>query len=409
MKIQTTTHAHGNLATMAPASLSSWEQAGTHHLTQHRVIPSAGNEVEDTDGRRFINMVSCSYLALDRHPLVVEGATEALQRAGALLVPTSRARVGQALISEAEAATSQQFGCETIITLSCFNASAGVLPLLAAGILTDGVKPVMAFDKRCHFSMAAMRAACGNETPTLTVGHHDLDALEELCRRNPRVAYIADGAHSLGGHVPIEALLYLQDRYGLFLYLDDSHSLSVYGTNGVGYVRSHIPTLSPHTIVVASLGKAYGAAGGVIMLGDPAMRSAIEFVGGPLGWSQTATSATLGAITASAAIHMSPELPALQQRLRDVMERFDQAVVSTNPGDEMPIRLIELPDAETAFAVAESVLERGFYTSAVFFPIVARDSAGLRVMCRVDLSDEDLTRLNSALTESIALVEEQRS
>ncbi len=398
---------YGNLSIMAPKSLRAWADAEKHDLTQHRITALDGNQAETQDGHRFINMVSCSYLGLDRHANVIEGARAALRDSGALLVPTSRARIGQRLIKDAEEHLRLLFGCETVVSLSCFTASAGVLPLLAAGMFTEGARPLMVFDKKCHFSMAAMRAACGNEAPTFTLAHHDIDRLESLCREHAQVAYIADGAHSLGGHVPLEPLLYLQEKYGLFLYLDDSHSLSVYGHNGEGYVRANISTMGPKTIIVVSLGKAFGAAGGAIVLGDPNMRPVIDYVGGPLGWSQTVTSPTLGAIVASARIHRSSELLELQSRLKGVMKRFDESVRSRNAGDPMPIRLIELPKVETALAVASNLFARGFYASAVFFPIVPQGSAGLRVMCRVDLGQDQIDDFSRALSDSLSNVGER--
>ncbi|HBL27689.1 MAG TPA: 2-amino-3-ketobutyrate CoA ligase, partial [Acidobacteria bacterium] len=82
-------------------------------------------------------------------------------------------------------------------------------------------------------------------------------------KKYPRVAYVADGAYSLGGTAPVEGLLELQDRYGLFLFFDDSHSLSVTGAMGEGYARSLMPDqLNPLTTIVASLGKAFGGSGG---------------------------------------------------------------------------------------------------------------------------------------------------
>lgn len=82
--------------------------------------------------------------------------------------------------------------------------------------------------------MNHIKAACADETDVVTCPHNDMNYLEDLCKTNRRIAYIADGVYSMGGGANIEAIKYLKNRYGLFTYLDDSHSLSATGDQGQG-------------------------------------------------------------------------------------------------------------------------------------------------------------------------------
>lgn len=392
-----------NFEKMIELGMQGWQRATEEGLTRIRVAGHVGNRVETTDGHLFLNMVSCSYLGLDRHPKIIEGAIEAVAEAGTMLVPVSRARIGLALIDEVEAAISDLFRCEAVITLSCYTASAGVLPVVASGHLTGGKKPVMIFDKKSHFSMNAMKATCGDETEVLTCEHNDVDFVADACRKWPTVAYVADGAYSLGGNAPVPELRELQDRYGLLLYLDDSHSISVYGPRGVGFVRSQLDDMPDRTIIVASLGKAFGAAGGLVMLADRKQRNLVDFVAGPLGWSQTANAAALGAIRSSAAIHLSEELDALQAQLRARLDYFDEVIPTVNAGNGLPIRVIDLPTMDRAVEASAEIYRRGFYTSAVFFPIVARGRAGLRAMGRADIEEADIRAFCETLSDVIGM------
>src|SRR3546814_11536164 len=73
----------------------------------------------------------------------------------------------------------------------------------------------------------------------------------------------------MGGEAPLQALMRLQERYNLFLYIDDAHGISILGAQGEGFARGQLPDeLGPRTIVAASLGKGFGASGGVLMLGS---------------------------------------------------------------------------------------------------------------------------------------------
>ncbi len=383
---------YGNLDKMISLSQASWKEAERSGLTKIRTVGARGNRLVAEDGHEFINMCSCSYLGLDRHPQVIEGVVEAIRAEGALWLAVSRARIAPRLVSEVEELLSEVFGAHAMATVSCSAASVGVLPLLASGHLTDGRKPLMIFDKHCHFSMNIMKASCADETEIVTCDHNDIDFVADMCRRHPQVAYVADGAYSMGGNAPIAALNELQARHGLFLYFDDSHSISAYGPRGRGYVRTEFGELGDRTLIVASLGKAFGAAGGMVLTGNARHRELLDYFAGPLGWSQAINAAVLGAIRASARIHLTPELDELQARLRSCMAYLDESIPTVNAGNGLPIRILNLASPSAAVEAADVLYRAGFYTSPVFFPVVAKDKSGLRAMGRSTLSLEDLAR-----------------
>jgi 7-keto-8-aminopelargonate synthetase-like enzyme len=216
------------------------------------------------------------------------------------------------------------------------------------------------------------------------------------------VAYVADGAFSMGGVLLLEGLLELQDKYGLYLCLDDSHSLSAVGEHGEGYVRSRAQ-LNPLTMVVASLSKGFGTGGAVAMLGDPGLRRFLRRHAGPVGWSQNPDNMVLGASLASAALHRTPELGELQRQLRDNVEYFDRLVPTPHAGNDFAVRVIPVGEADRAVDLSARMFERGYYCSAVFFPIVAKGEAGLRIMLRADMSRALIADLaSSVIAESAA-------
>ena len=390
-----------NIQKMVDISMKSWHQATENGLTGIRTARTIGNKFETESGHRFINLVSCSYLGLNRHPKVLEGAIEAIRKEQMLSISVSRARIAPRLLDETEDLMSELFRAKAVLTLSCTAASAGILPLIASGHFTAGEKPFMIFDTNSHFSMNVVKAVCGDETEVVTCDHSDLNFIEDACKKYPVVAYVADGAYSMGGVAPIAHLLELQDKYGLFLYLDDSHSISACGERGVGLVRSEFGDLTPRTIIVGSLAKAFGACGGLILTGDNSHRDLIDFCAGPLGWSQMVNTAGLGAIKASAEIHMSEELPRLQEKLKSVMNLIDQTAPTANAGNGLPIRIFDLPSVENAVEMSAELYKRGFYCSAVFFPIVARGRAGIRAMGRADLDTQDVQAFCKAISEII--------
>ena len=389
---------HNNLAKMIELGRVSWEHAATEGLMHIRTQPTGGKYWRTADGHEFINMVSCSYLGLNRHPHILAGALAALEREGLMSTSVSRLRIAPALLSDAEALMSEVFRCDAYLAPSCFEATAAVLPVLASGHLTGGQRPFMVFDRHCHFSMNLLKGVCADETEVATCAHNDLELLETACKAHATVAYVADGAYSMGGAAPIEALLELQARYGLFLYFDDSHAISVHGVRGEGLVRASLGELGDRTIIVGSLAKGFGATGGLIMLGNRAQRDVIDYSSGPLAWSQMVNAPGLGAIKASAELHLARvEIAARQRRLAAIMSRIDAAFPSAFAGNGLAIRVLDVGDARGAIAVARELFARGFYTMPLYFPIVARDRSGLRIMGRADLDDAELDRLLSEL------------
>jgi len=359
-----------------------------------------GDLLRTRTGHEFVNFSCCSYLGLDSHPKVIEGAVAALRRYGVLDHCIPRSRVQIPALLELEESLSELFGAEAVSAISASVATAGLLPLIASGHLAGGTRPLMIFDKNSHFSMAQAKPACADETEVVTCRHHDLDFIEDRCKEYSQVCYVCDGSDSLGGYAPVEELAALQDRYGLRVYYDDSHSVSAYGRRGVGYVRSHHPALDERTIVVATLNKAFGTSGAVILLNDqprPVLR-VIERFGGALSYSQPLNTAAAGGGLASAEIHRTAELTALQRRLRDNIELFDAHVTTVQAGSAYPIRLVPMSDT-TVIEAGRRLFEAGFYVSPVFFPIVRRGTAGLRVMLRAGQTGRQIRDLCGMLTE----------
>jgi 7-keto-8-aminopelargonate synthetase-like enzyme len=198
-------------------------------------------------------MSSYSYLGLDSHPKILEGAIQGIQSTGALNSSTSRIRVQYEILNQAESRLGELTNSDVFTLPSCAAAAAATLPLLASGALTNNVPPVMVFDKHAHFCLNYMKPICADETEIITINHNDIEALEDICKQHRQVAFVADSIYSTGGAAPIKALLELQDKYGLFLLIDEAHGLSTKGHNGVGMLLSETGELNEKTILITSL------------------------------------------------------------------------------------------------------------------------------------------------------------
>lgn len=396
-------HSFRHNAKMIAASEIGYSIAQENNMIGIRVVVHGSqNRLCDVEtGREFVNLCSCSYLGLNSHPDVLQGGIDALQSQGITGLSMAEYRIRLSLMEQLEQQLRGLFDGPVLPANSCGALTAAILPLLATGHLTDGEPMVMVFDKFAHFSMAFIKPIIADETLVLTCPHNDMTYLEEICKTYPKVAYVCDGVYSVGGVADLSALLSIQERYGLFLYFDDSHSLSAYGKNGEGYIRSRLKEINDRTIIVASIAKAFGSTGGIAMLGS---EKHFDFLyrAGPLGWSQGLRTAAIGTTLGSIKVHKSAELNKRQLQLKRNIALFDEQINTCQRGNGLNIKLIEVGDQGKAVRLSKVLFERGFYCSPVFFPIVGKDKAGVRLMLRGDLPSETVQSFVNQLKDVLA-------
>ncbi|MCF7792328.1 MAG: aminotransferase class I/II-fold pyridoxal phosphate-dependent enzyme [Victivallales bacterium] len=393
---------YSNILKMINLADVCWQTLLDNNLSNVIVNYKDGKYYTDS-GHSFYNMVSVSYLGLETSEIIKEEECKTLKNPLNINIPTSKLRIKSKLFYNVEKELSEYFDAIALLGSSCSALSEGILPLIASGALTNNIKPLMIFDQFCHFSMNITKPGCGDETKVVTAKHNDMDFLEEACKNNDWVAYIADGAYSMGGHTPMEKLVELQKKYNLFLYIDDSHSLTAYGDKGYGYVRSFMKEINEKTIFTYSLYKSFGAAGGMSLVNKSNTRNIklIERYAGPIAWSQPPTVSALGRIKGSLKVHRTEEINIRQQRLNENLELFDSLVETAQKGSKLPIRLVLIGNEESTLKVSKNLFDNGFYVSAVFFPIVQKGKAGLRVMMNSEIDKKDLKKLCSLINENL--------
>lgn len=393
-----------NTAALIQSSDECFRAAQAAGLVGVSAYPNRGRGVElqsaNDAGRNIVDFVRCSYLGLDNHPRIVAGAIEALEQYGNLHWSCARTRLNFKIAFDLEDALSKLFSARVIVYTTVLAANMGALPLLASGHLTNGEKPVVVFDKFAHATLAFHKATVALETEVLTIAHNDIEALERVCRTGKKVAYVCDGVYSMGGAAPIRNLQELQSRYGMFLYIDDAHGISIFGDKGQGFARSQLEgPLGDSTIIAASLGKGFGASGGLLMLGTERQEELFRRYAIAHAFSASPNVAALGAAIASVAIHESPELAIRQRDLGEKLALFDLLTPTEHRGTTLPIRTLTIGDHVEAIATARSLLDIGFYTSVIFFPTVARGKAGIRVCPTAGHTIDEVNGLANAVAK----------
>jgi 7-keto-8-aminopelargonate synthetase-like enzyme len=394
-------HRYRNNQRMVPAAEAAWRLSADNGMLDIRVEATDGqNRLRDVrTGHEFMNLASCSYLGLNSHPAVLAAGIDALREQNITGLAMAEFRIRLDVMRRVEEELSALLGCHVLPAISCGSISSAVLPLLASGHLTDSEPLVVCFDKFAHFSMNFVKPVVADETKVITCPHNDVAFLEQICKTHPRVAYVCEGAYSVGGMADLAGLRALQERYGLYLYIDDSHALSTQGPHGEGYARSVFTELNDRTMIVASTAKAFGSTGGIAMLGS-SRNYEFLYRSGPLGWSQGLRTGAIGTTMGSIAVHRGPELGVRQRQLARNIEIFDRRMKGREVrGTGGHIKFVLLGDNDRAVRLANRLYQRGYYCSAMFFPIVAKGQAGVRLMLRGDMTSAMTEQFTSVLED----------
>lgn len=379
---------------------------------QTRSIARDGRTITlEPDGLEVLSFATSNYLGLDRDPRLARAAIEAIDRFG-VSFSASRCFVTTPLYGEAEALLEQVFGRPVVLAGSTTLAHAAALPILLEP------RDVVLYDQQVHHSVQNALTALGPRGPRCErVKHGDLDALESavvtaITGGARRVWYCADGIYSmLGDRLFVDGLITLMRRYpALHSYLDDAHGMSWCGSHGSG---SLIDTALPidRTVIATSLSKGFGASGGLLIVPDALTKQRIENLGPSLMFGIQLAPPALGAICASARIHLDvDEMSCRQLALHELM-KLTRTLIRADPtlaeraleldGDPTPIRYIVLGNVDTTITATDRLLRRGFLVNPVAFPAVALHQSGIRATLTVAHTPADVQALLSTITEVI--------
>ncbi len=359
------------------------------------------------DGASLKNFGSCSYLGLERHALLEEGAHAAVTEFGTQF-SISRAYLQSPLYVTLEDALAEITGRPVVTAPSTTLGHLAALPVLV------GDDDAVLIDQFAHASLH-MATDLIDDVSIERIRHNRLDQLEEkvasLSQTAERVWYVCDGLYSmLGDFAPFEGLRQLLARYPkLHLYIDDAHSMSWTGRFGRGAALMALGD-SERVVVALSMAKAFGSSGGILAVPTEEMRERIRRCGGPMIFSGPLPPAVLGAAAASAKLHLSAEFSALQDELRERIDHartiVDRCGLRTATEDRSPIVMVQYDASQVVTKIVSTLRARGFYTCPAVFPAVPMNKPSIRFTISRHNSFEDIEEFIETLASVSASVED---
>ncbi len=347
-----------------------------------------------TDRQALVSFASNDYLGLADAPALQQALADgAAQRAGGtssrVVVGTSSAhRAAEASLAELVRLPAAR------VFSSAYAANIGLLgSLFASGdlLLSDSLNHASLIDG-CRLSRAHVEV----------YRHRDIDHLSYLLRkhsRNARVtAIVTETAFSMDGDVADVAVLKrLAHDHGAALVADEAHALGVIGPSGSGICA--LAGVRPD-VLVGGLGKAFGLAGG-FLAGSSTLGVAIDNFARTYVFSTAILPAIAHAIPVSVSLLREADsgrerLAAYASRLREMGRELTCPVLGSAPSAIVPI-IIGV--AEQALRASAALRSQGLLVPAMRPPTVPEGTARLRITPTASHSDDEISRLCSALRQ----------
>jgi 8-amino-7-oxononanoate synthase len=279
----------------------------------------------------------------------------------------------------------------SLLTLSAFAANVGLIPALAgpdALVVSDALNHASIVDG-CRLAKARV----------VITPHLALEAVEAALAGHHGGGpawVVTEGLFSMDGDCPdLHALRVLCDRYEAGLVVDEAHSLGVLGPEGAG--RAAAQAVRPD-VLVAGLGKAVGAQGGVVASSE-AMRTWLWNRARGFVFSTAPSPALTRLVLEQARLARAANAArsTLARRSRELRSGLEEIGVPALGLAESPIVPIVLGPSARALEVMQTLRTRGILVQAIRPPTVPPGAARLRLTVHADWPDDAVPRIIEAL------------
>ena len=355
-------------------------------LRRLRVVDSYDGSRITINNREMLLLCSNDYLGLANHPALRQAALQAMERygfgAGASRLVSGTSKLHQALENRLALFKSTE---AALVFNSGYAANTGIIPAIVGTgdlILSDSLNHASIVDG-CRLSKAQVKV----------YPHKDSAQVETLLKNNlkaKRKLIVTDGVFSMDGDIALlPDLVYLSEKYGAILMVDDAHGTGVLGRTGKGTVE-HFGLSGRIPIQMGTLGKALGSFGayaaGSRGLIDFLVNSSRSFI-----YSTALPSSVCAA--SLAALDVLEQEPERKERLWNNRNQFLDGLRSigiSTGATETPIIPIIIGDSGRALKAAEKLFEYGIYATAIRPPTVPADAARIRTTISAAHTDVDV-------------------
>lgn len=344
-------------------------------------------------GRRILLAGTNNYLGLTFDPEAVEAARDSIARQG---TGTTGSRIANGTYSahrSLEHNLADFLGVRSVLVFSTgYQANLGAIAGLA------GPDDVILIDADCH---ASIYDGCKLSGATVIRFRHnspsDLDRrLERVGGSGTNKLIIVEGLYSMFGDIaPLAEFAEVKRRHGAYLYVDEAHSLGVYGATGRGVAQA-AGVSDDVDFVVGTFSKSLASMGGFCGSNHPKF-DLLRFASRPYMFTASLSPANLAAAAASLQqIRSRPELRETLWRNSHALHEGLSRLGLTLGSAPSPIVAVRMPSQEAAVQFWNGLYRAGVYVNLAIPPGTPNSASLLRCSVSAAHSAAQIEQIRAA-------------
>ena len=326
------------------------------------------------NGKKVLMFGSNSYLGLTNHPKVKEAALEMTKKYGTGMAGSRFLNGTLEIHEQLEKRLAKFVGKdEAIIFSTGFQVNLGVIPSLT------GKDDYILWDELNHASIVeGIRLSFSQ---TLKFKHNNMESLEnrlKSCSPDKVKLIIVDGVFSMEGDVTkLHEIVDLAHKYNANIYVDEAHSLGVFGKNGQG-ISHHLGLTQEVDLIMGTFSKSFASIGGFIAT-DSVTANWLRHKARTYIFSASPTPAAIGAVNATLDIMESEP-----ERFENLWKLTEYTLAGfRSAGFEIghtstPIIPLFIRDNMKTFQITHDLFEEGVFVNPVVSPAVAPNDTLIR-------------------------------
>ena len=355
---------------------------------QRLILDSAQGPLVRVDGREYLNFCSNDYLGLAAHPRVVEAFRQAATEYGVGSGASHLVCGHSTPHHQLEEALAELTGRPRALLFSSgYAANTGTLTtLLQPGdnVVQDRLNHASLLDGGLHSGARFRR-----------FGHNDTDDLSrKLETADGEKLVVVDGVFSMDGDsAPLADIARLCQHHDAWLMVDDAHGIGVMGDNGAGSVAAAGLDMAQVPVLMATLGKALGAAGAFVAGDEDLIEGLIQQA---RNYIYTTAMPPAVAAAALASVGLLQEESWRRDHLCALVARFRAGAGALGlplMSSASAIQPLLVGEAEQATALSQKLRQRGLLIGAIRPPTVPAGTSRLRITLTAAHSEEQVDHL----------------
>ena len=344
--------------------------------------------------------VWCSndYLNLSQHPEVIKKSIEVIQELGTGSGGTRNISGTSSYHADLEKELAELHNKESsLIFPSAYTANQSTLWTLCKKL--EGIEVFS--DELNHASM--IQGIKNANVPCHIFRHNDVGHLKELLNTSnasvPKLI-VLESLYSMEGlRSPLKQIVSLAKEFNALTYLDEVHSVGLYGSEGRGIAEEQNVS-EEIDIINGTLSKAFGQMGGYVAASSDIIDFIRSFAPGFIFTSSANPSIAAASIKAIEVAKKSENLREDIRKNSDLIRAGLRDLEIPHLDNDSHIIPIHLEDPRLCKNAANLLIEdHGIYIQPVFYPTVPKGDERFRVTITPKHQAEDITRFLSSLNQ----------